>query len=330
VEFVDWLRARNARVPADLKAGFYGMDLYSLHTSIEAVLGYLSGIDPEAAERARHRYACFDSFGGDPQAYGYAAASGTAETCEQEVVNQLLELRRRQAEILSHDGQAALEEFFFAEQNALLIKNAEAYYRSLFRGRVSSWNLRDRHMVESLASLVGHLDQQRPGTRVVVWAHNSHLGDARATEMGRRGEWNVGQLVRERFGPDVVLVGFSTHRGTVTAASGWGEPAERKTVRPALEGSYEALFHEAGTDRLLLNLRAPQTLREGLRQPRLQRAIGVIYRPETERWSHYFEARLSEQFDAVLHFDETRAVEPLERASSWEVGELPETYPSGV
>jgi erythromycin esterase-like protein len=216
------------------------------------------------------------------------------------------------------------------EQNARLVKNAEEYYRSMFRSRVLSWNLRDRHMAETLTALVDHLDSQIGRTKVVVWAHNSHIGDARATEMGQRGELNVGQLVRERYGQDVVLTGFSTYSGTVTAASDWGGPAERKRVRPGLPGSYEALFREAGIPSFLLNLCNDGTAVKGLRERHLERAIGVIYLPQSERISHYFYARLPDQFDAVLHFDETRAVEPLERTSEWERGELPETYPFAV
>jgi erythromycin esterase-like protein len=200
----------------------------------------------------------------------------------------------------------------------------------MFRGRVSSWNLRDRHMAETLDALVAHLDQQVGRAKVVVWAHNSHLGDARATTMGEYGEWNVGQLVRERYGSEAVLVGFSTYEGTVTAASDWDTPAERKRVRPGLHGSYEALFHEVGYAGFLLTLRDETAAAAALRRPHLERAIGVIYRPDTERTSHYFDAHLSDQFDAVLHFDETRAVEPLERVPQWDTGEAPDTYPFAV
>jgi erythromycin esterase-like protein len=200
----------------------------------------------------------------------------------------------------------------------------------MFRGRVSSWNLRDQHMVETLEHLIKYLGTDQPHPRIVIWAHNSHLGDARATRMGEEGEWNVGQLVRERHRRDAVLVGLTTDHGTVTAASNWGEPAERKRVRPALGNSYEAVFHDANTSRFLLTFRDDEHLASALRSPMLERAIGVIYRPETERASHYFHARLSDQFDAVVHFDETRAVEPLERTAEWESGEVPETFPTGV
>jgi erythromycin esterase-like protein len=331
LDFVGWLRAHNDALPASApKVGFYGLDLYSLHTSIEAVLGYLDKIDPEAARRARHRYSCFDHFGEDTQTYGYATGFGLTESCENEVVSQLVDLRRRAADYASRDGRLAEDEYFFVEQNARLVKNAEEYYRSMFRGRVSSWNLRDRHMAETLDALLAHLDRQGHSAKVVVWEHNSHLGDARATEMGEAGEWNVGQLVRERHGSEAVLVGFSTYTGTVTASSDWDAPAERKRVRPALAESYEALFHEVGVPRFLLSLQGNHKVAAGLREARLERAIGVIYRPETERQSHYFYARLADQFDAVLHFDETRAVEPLERTPGWETGEAPETYPSGL
>jgi erythromycin esterase-like protein len=331
VEFVEWLRAYNDALPAGAtKVGFYGLDLYSLYASIEAVLGYLEKVDPEAARRARHRYSCFEHFGEDTTSYAYAAAYGAAESCEPAVVAQLVELRRRAAELANRDGRVARDEFFYAEQNARLVKNAEEYYRSMFGGRVNTWNMRDRHMAETLDALVAHLSAEGQAAKVAVWEHNSHLGDARATEMGQSGEWNVGQLVRERYSRDSFLVGFTTHRGTVTASSDWDEPGRRKRVRPALEGSYEALFHEANVERFMLDLREEGRARELLRLPRLERAIGVIYRPETERLSHYFHAQLAEQFDAVLHFDETRAVEPLEPGAHWEANEEPpETYPSG-
>ncbi|PYL53163.1 MAG: erythromycin esterase [Verrucomicrobia bacterium] len=331
VEFVEWLHEFNRGLgPKKAKAGFYGMDLYSLHASIDAVLSYLQKVDPDAAKRARLRYSCFDHFSREPQEYGYAATVGAAESCENAVVEQLTEIQRKAAEFLSRDGAVAAEELFFAEQNARLVKNAEQYYRSMFRGRASSWNLRDQHMVETIEALVAHLNGSRQ-PKAIVWAHNSHLGDARATEMGQHGELNVGQLIRERFGKEAVLIGFSTHHGSVTAASDWGAEAERKSVRPALRGSYEELFHEIGLDRFWIDLRGVgEKVVSALYGPRLERAIGVIYRPESERLSHYFHARLPKQFDAIIHIDETRAVEPLERTSVWDAGELPETYPFKV
>jgi len=331
LDFVGWLRAHNdALAPGAPKTGFYGLDLYSLHASIEAVLEYLDKVDPESSERARRRYACFENFGQDPQEYGYAAGLGLSHTCESEVVAQLIELQRSAHEYARRDGRIAADDFFYAEQNARLVKNAEQYYRTMFRGRVSSWNLRDRHMAETLDALSVYFAQQGQPAKIVVWAHNSHLGDARATQMGNSGEWNVGQLVRQRHGRDCVLIGFTTYSGTVTAASDWGGAAERKNVRPALAGSYEALFHDVSLPAFLLTLPRAAHVSQGLRDPMWERAIGVIYRPETELASHYFHARLADQFDAVLHFDQTRAVEPLERTSEWEAGEPAETFPSGV
>jgi erythromycin esterase-like protein len=328
LDFVGWLRDHNDALSDQArKVGFYGLDLYSLFTSIEAVLAYLDKVDPEAARRARYRYSCFEDFGEDSQSYGYAASFGLSEPCENEVVSQLEELRRRAAEYARRAGWVAADEFFYAEQNARLVKNAEQYYRSMFRGHTLSWNLRDRHMAETLDALASYLDQQGSRAKVVVWEHNSHLGDARATESGESGQLNVGQLVRERYGREAALVGFTTYTGTVTAASDWDGPAERKLVRPALPQSYELLFHLTPPPRFLLVTRDNEKLAAALRAERLERAIGVIYRPQSERLSHYFRARLSDQFDAVMHFDDTRAVEPLERTARWETGELPETYP---
>ena len=330
LDFMGWLRTHNEAQPADKRAGFYGLDLYSLRASMQAVLAYLDKVDPDAAGRARRRYGCFDQFGEEMQEYGYAASAGFHPSCEREVVTQLLELHRQRLDYASRDGRVAADEFFFAEQNARLVRNAEEYYRTMFKGRADSWNLRDRHMVDTLRELVRFLDRTQPGARVVVWAHNSHLGDARATEMGQSGELNVGQLVREEYGAKAVLVGFTTYTGTVTAASEWDGPAHRKHVRPALAGSYERLFHEAEIPRFLLPLRTDLDLASAMSAPRLERAIGVLYLPESERASHYFHARLSQQFDFVLHFDETRAVEPLERNALWEAGEVAETFPSGL
>lgn len=332
LDFIGWLRAHNdsLKLP-ERKAGFYGLDLYSLHASIEAVIAYLDKLDPASARRARKRYACFDHFGKDTQSYGLATGLGMAPTCEDAVVNELVELRLREAEYLRRDGRVAADEFFCAEQNAFVIRNAEQYYRTMYRGEVSSWNLRDHHMMETLLALVEHLQEFTSSAKIIVWAHNSHLGDARATEMHDRGEFNLGQLVRQKYNSDAVSVGFTTYSGTVTAASEWDAPAERKQVRPALGNSYESVFHEVSYPRFMLDLRNPTSdLTFNLRAPRLERAIGVIYRPETERQSHYFSARMADQFDAVLHFDETRAVEPLERTQEWEAGEVEETFPTGL
>jgi erythromycin esterase-like protein len=328
LDFVGWLRERNDLASAsEQEVGFYGLDLYSLHRSIDAVLAYLDKVDPEAARRARYRYSCFEDFGEDVQNYGFAAGFGLSETCEQQVIEQLVELQRRGP---ARGGDLQDDELFFAEQNARLVKNADQYYRTMFRDQVGSWNLRDRHMAETLQALDAHLSGAERPARIVVWEHNSHLGDARATELTRRGELNVGQLVRERYGTESRLMGFTTYDGTVTAASDWDGPAERKPVSAALPGSYEGVFHEALPSDFFLPLMQSRESAEVLQEPRLERAIGVIYRPGTERISHYFYARLAQQFDAVAHFDRSRAVEPLERTAEWERGELPQTYPVGV
>jgi erythromycin esterase-like protein len=328
VAFLRWLRGHNAPQNAVSRTGFYGLDLYSLHASIDAVLKYLRKVDPAGAERARYRYGCFEDFAEDSQAYGYAATSGLSRSCEDDVVAQLMDLRRRAAEYATRDGRIAADEYFFAEQNARLVSNAEEYYRAMFGGRVDSWNLRDTHMMETLQALLAHVRHTAGDARVVVWAHNSHLGDARATQMGDIGELNLGQLVRQTFGRRARLIGFTTHTGTVTASSNWDEPAQRKRVRPSLAGSYERLFHDAGIKQFQLLLDRPAAQR-ALSAPRLERAIGVIYRPDSERVSHYFRARLLDQFDAILHIDETRALEPLEIWAHDE-SDVPETYPSAL
>ena len=331
LDFIGWLREHNDEKPSDvMKCGFYGLDLYSLHASIEAVLAYLEKVDPEAASRALHHYSCFDHFGRSTEAYGWVAGFGMAPTCEEEVVTELTALRRKAMNYLQRDGQLAADAYFCAEQNALIVRNAERYYRTMFRREHSSWNQRDTHMMDSLVALADHLSKQRAPAKVIVWAHNSHLGDARATQMSEHGELNLGQLMRERFGNQCVNIGFTTYAGTVMAASEWDGPAERKTVRPGLPGSYEKLFHEVQHPRFWLEFRKYPEVAARLRAEALERAIGVIYRPETERLSHYFHARLSDQFDAVLHFDHTRAVEPLERSAEWQAGEVEETFPSGI
>jgi erythromycin esterase-like protein len=328
--FVEWLRTRNdSQVHPATKARFYGLDLYSLRASMEAVVEYLDRVDPAEASRARERYSCFDQVGGDGQAYGYGLAFSGSIPCENEAVAQLIELRRRAEAYLRRDGWIADDEYFFAEQNALLVRDAEEYYQQMYRAEVSSWNLRDRHMAGTLDALIEHLDRQVPRAKIVVWEHNSHVGDARATEMSTRGELNVGQLARQRYGHECLLLGLTTFDGSVTAATDWGGPAERKRVRPALAESHEAVLHASGVSGFWLDTAHPH-LRDVLAVPRLERAIGVIYRPQTERGSHYFGARLAEQFDAVIHLDHTRALEPLERTSLWDEGEPPETFPSGI
>jgi erythromycin esterase-like protein len=328
--FVEWLHTYNATSTVQREqVGFYGLDLYSLHASMQAVLRYLDTADPEAARRARTRYSCFEHFGEDSQAYGRAASFGLSRSCEDDVVRELTDLQARAADYASLDGRVAEDEYFFAEQNARLARNAEHYYRSMFHGKVSSWNLRDRHMAETVEALSRHLDRRQIRAKMVIWEHNSHIGDARATELSRGGELNVGQLMRERYARETFLVGFSTFSGTVTAASDWDEPPVRMTVRPALAESYEMMFHQAGVPRFLLPLHDQRNL-ELLRPPRLERAIGVIYRPESERISHYFLAHLTDQFDALVHLDQTNALEPLERTVPEDTGEVPETYPSAM
>ncbi|HWV34015.1 MAG TPA: erythromycin esterase family protein, partial [Thermomicrobiales bacterium] len=326
LDFVRWLRDYND-AHAAAKTGFYGLDLYSLTASMEAVVAYLDKVDPEAANRARARYSCFDHFGQDPQSYGLATSYGAAEPCEDAVVEQLIELHTHAAQLAMQDGMAAEDEFFSAQQNARLAKNAEEYYRAMFRGRISSWNLRDMHMAETMDALLDYLTKRNNHpAKLVVWAHNSHLGDARATEMSAVGELNLGQLARTRHTGSAFLIGQTTYDGTVTAASDWDEPAQRKTVQPGLPGSYENLFHDVEVDSFMLSLRQHG---ETVPDQSLERAIGVIYRPETERASHYFEARLARQFDVILHHDRTTALTPLDPLPEDSEHEAPETFPTG-
>ena len=325
MDFVDWLKQHNEGVhdPAH-RAGIYGLDLYSLHRSIAAVLRYLQDVDPEAAQVARHRYSCLEPWQQDPAAYGAAVLSGRYRACEQQVVDMLADMVRKRVELREDDP----ERFFDAERNAKLVTHAEQYYRAMYYGSAASWNLRDEHMLDTLQAV---LEQRGLPARAVVWAHNSHVGDASWTEMAARGEYNVGQLVRSRFGEDAYLVGFGTDHGTVAAASDWGAPMEIKRVRPAHERSYERVCHDTAIPSFFFPLRnAVLEIRRRLAEQRLERAIGVIYRPDTERRSHYFHSRLTDQFDAIIHLDETRALHPLERTSEWEAGELPETFPSGI
>jgi erythromycin esterase-like protein len=332
LDLVGWLQAHNEQIaqPAH-KVGFYGLDVYSLHGSMASVLSYLEARDPEAARRARARYACFDVFGEEPQAYGQAISFGLAQDCEEEVMQQLVELVRRRGELMRFDGMVAEEAQFEAEQNARVVANAEQYYRHLYLGGTSTWNLRDTHMMDTLDAVADHLEAMGRNAKIIIWAHNSHVGDsAGMAHRTDRDEITLGHLCRRRHPRDTVLVGFTTHAGTVTAASDWGGDAERKTVRPALAGSYEALFHETGVPSFLLLLDDLGEAAAALHDPRLERAIGVVYRPQTERWSHYFDVRLPEQLDAVIHVDQTRALEPLERSPEWDQGELPETFPSGL
>jgi erythromycin esterase-like protein/predicted phosphoribosyltransferase len=332
-DFVDWLRADNRRCESQhrRRAGFYGLDLYSLHRSMHEVVTYLDKIDPAAAGRARARYACFDHASADDgQAYGFRAAFGAGLSCEKEAIDQLVDIQRNALVYARRDGLLAEDELFYAEQNAQVVRDAEYYYRAMFSGRVTSWNLRDQHMADTLQALLAHLDRYPDATpaRIVVWAHNSHVGDARATEVSSDGQLTLGQLVRERYRDDCRLIGFSTYTGTVTAASDWGGVAERKMVRPALPGSIEELFHETGKPAFAVS--SDGAARAALDVVRLGRAIGVIYLPATERQSHYFHVRPADQFDAMIHIENTQALEPLEVTSQWVAGETPETYPTGL
>lgn len=309
--FLQWLRAHNDQQKN--KVGFYGLDLYSMNASMEAVIRYLNKMDPEAAERARKRYACFDHLGFNPQTYGYLTSEGLKKSCIDEVVNQVLELQHHVLKYAKGNHHSE-EEFFYAEQNARVVKDAEKYYRSMFEDHVSSWNVRDTHMLETLNNISNYLeDRFKKPAKMVVWAHNSHVGDARATEMSERGEINIGQLVRDHHGmKDSYLIGFSTYQGFVTAADDWDQPAKHKKINPGIKGSYEDLFHQVKYKNFILHLNQYAEIEHYLHIPRLQRAIGVIYSPETERMSHYFFTRLPYQFDSMIHFDETSAVQPLE------------------
>lgn len=328
-EFVLWLRERNAGTALpDSRVGFYGMDLYSLYRSADAVIDYLERVDPEQAEAARRLYVALDHVR-DPQGYGYQAAFGLRQPCRDAAEAILLDLTRKAPAYLAADGNEAREEQFLAERNAYVVFNAEQYYRAMFDGRVNTWNLRDAHMVNTLFALRRHLREGGREGRIVVWAHNSHLGDARATQMGELGEWNVGQLLRERPGAErALLVGFTAYTGHVTAARDWDEPAERRWVRPARKDSHEHLLHSSNLDRFFLPLGAG--VANSLAAPLLERAIGVVYRPETELASHYFRASLSMQFDAIFHLDETTAVEPLDITAHWTSHEAPDTFPFGL
>lgn len=335
LDFVGWLGDHNAaREPAE-RCGVYGLDLYSMHASAECVLRYLEDADPHAVSRARERYECLDGNLGavsDPQRYAQQVLLGLRPHCEREILEQLMELTHQRARLVSGgaggigDGDEA---WFDAQQNALVVRNAERYYRTMFKGNVESWNLRDRHMAETLMRLQLQLSRRRPVARMVVWAHNSHVGDARGTEMGRDGQITLGQLIRREQGGDCARIGFTTYHGSVTAARHWDAPAEHLHVLPALAASYEHIFHHTGLERFTV---LPNDLQSTpvLQQPLLERAIGVVYRPESERQSHYFEASMALQFDAVIHIDSTRAVEPLEHMAPAAAEELAETWPFGI
>jgi erythromycin esterase-like protein len=317
LDLVGWLREYDERHRRSV--GFFGLDLYSLHRSMDAVVQWFATHRPDQVSHVREHYACFERFGDDPQRYGRAAAFGLGQ-CADDVVHMLTDVARNRP--VSPD-----EVFFDAEVNARIAVAAEAYYRRMFSGQAETWNLRDTHMADTLDRIAHEIERRngRPA-RIVVWAHNSHIGDARATAAAKRREINLGQLVRERHRAESLLVGFTTYTGTVTAASDWGGAAERKRIRPALAGSWEDLFHQVGRPRWWLDLHDPRVA-AALDGERLERFIGVLYLPESERWSHWYECRIAEQYDALVYYETTRAVEPLERTSIWDRGELPDTFP---
>jgi protein-L-isoaspartate(D-aspartate) O-methyltransferase len=323
-DFVDWMRAYNADHESH-RAGFHGLDLYSLFTSIAAVLSYLDDVDPDAAKVARHRYGALTPWQKDPAAYGEAVLVGRYQSSEPAVVAMLRDMLEGRVEYAQRDG----ERFFDAAQNARLVADAERYYRAMYYGSAASWNLRDAHMFDTLRSLLAFYG---PDSKGIVWAHNSHVGDATATEMSARGEHNVGQLCRTLYGEQAYIIGFGTDHGTVAAASNWDEPVQFMRVVPGRDGTYERVFHDTDLRAFTLHLRRPgrRAVREELASPLLERAIGVVYRPQTELQSHYFYASLPRQFDEYVWFDETRAVRPLDEAQRPAKSELPETYPFGL
>lgn len=319
--FADWLRRHNERLAPDKRTTFRGLDVYSLSESIHAVIAYLDKVDPHRAAAARLRYGCLTPWQDEPQRYGRAVLQGQRDSCEDIVVGQLQELLNRRMDYIAADGEA----YFDAEQNARIVRTAEQYYRIMYRGATESWNLRDRHMFDTLQALMAH----QKDTRAVIWAHNSHIGNASATAMGWQGEFNIGELCRTGYGDQAALIGFGTDTGTVAAASDWGGSMEVMNVRPARADSYEHAFRETGLARTLTDWRggAKRDLVEALSTPLLERAIGVVYRPESELRSHYFQAIMAQQFDAWVWFEQTKAVTPLgaERPEG-----SPETYPFGL
>lgn len=332
LDFVAWLREYNDAAPAAgrPKSGFYGLDLYSMYASIDAVLRYLDRVDPDAAARARTRYGCLEPFESHPERYGLATERGSHPSCRDDVLAELLDIQQQASHYARLDGQVAEDQYFYAEQNARIVARAETYYRAMIDESISTWNLRDAHMLDTLQRLMAHLGRHQATVKAVVWAHNSHVGNAAATSMSQRDETNIGELTRRVLGDDVVSIGFTTYSGSVTAASEWHAPEERKRVRPARADSYEYLFHSMGLPRFFVPLRRHRPRLAGLPVRARERAIGVIYRPETELYSHYFTAQLIDQFDGIFHYDSTRAVEPLERSERWLRGEIPESYPSGL
>jgi erythromycin esterase-like protein len=321
VALVEWLRQHNSGLPEQKKAGFYGLDVYSLWDSLYQVMGYLRRHDPSSLPAALRTFRCFEPYGEDVQDYA-RATRWVGESCEDEVVKLLAELRSAGPVLDQHDG----ESHFNAEQNAIVLKNAEHYYRTMVHGGPESWNIRDRHMAETLNRLMRH---HGSGAKAIVWEHNTHIGDARYTDMADDGMVNIGQLVREQHDREgVVVVGFSSHRGNVIAGSEWGAPMERMRVPAARTGSWEDVLHGVGRQNRLL-LFAHADLDDELFIARGQRAIGVVYHPEYERYANYVPTVLPHRYDALLHIDESRALAPLHLKASLE-HEVPETFPSGL
>jgi erythromycin esterase-like protein len=323
--FVEWLRNYNHSRPVGEHAGFYGLDLYSLNSSMRQVLKCLDPVDPEAAFRVRARHACFDRSSGEASRHSYAATATLSSAIQNDLVTQLTERLRRAPEQLRKEGVLLVDECFFEEENPALMAQAEEYYSTLFLGRVDAWNMRETHLAATLTNLIEFLGRTRPNPRVVVWAHNTHAGDSRATEMGGHQELSLGQFARDRFGSAATLVGFTTHTGLVTAASVWGGPSQRHDVVPSIAGSYERLFHETELGDFIAPFKLDAELSAALISGRLERGIGAVYTPESERKSHYFHARLPDQFDFVVHLNETSAVQPLDAPGMAEFsGELDE------
>jgi erythromycin esterase-like protein len=314
LEMILWLRSHNQKESTGVRTSVYGLDLYSLYKSMGEVISYLDQADPAAARRARELYACFDHNEEEPVQYGRSVRIGAQPSCEKAAIEVAVELFRQGLGELTRD-----DEHFFARQNAELVKSAESYYRNLFSPLVNTWNVRDRHMADTVDNILEHLKEQGRPEKIVIWAHNSHIGDDRATEMGRHGQWSIGQLLRERHPDETYHLGFTTFAGAVMAASQWDHPPRLKAVRPARDDSFEYLLHQTGIGDFFLSLHEP-TIEDPLADERLERAIGVIYAPETERASHYFHARLAEQFDSLIHIDRSSEIEPLDPPRQRELG----------
>jgi erythromycin esterase-like protein len=335
VSFIDWLRKHNQSLPINERIAMYGLDFYSIYKSIDLIITLLEKKDPKFAAEAKKRYACLDVYQ-DPQQYGYMATLLNNTLCQEDVLKQYREIVKKDLDFFKGDQLSAAEEKFYLEQNALLVKDAEHYYKSLFYADSSmSWNIRDRHMMQVITSIEKHNKMLGKSHKMIIWAHNSHVGDARATEMAARGELNVGQLAKELYGAQAINIGFTTYTGTVSAASAWEGEVERKRVRPALDISLEAFFHSIRLEAfIIIPSKYPALYLLLDDHDYLERAIGVIYLPQTERRSHYFYAQIAKQFDVIIHYDTTHALIPLERSTRWQKGEeeedAPETFPYGI